>query len=153
MKKDTDVVPAPEARVAAAGEEPSLGELFRQLAQDSATLVRQEVALARAEMRQNVRKVGKDLAYLALGGAILLAGMLVLTAFLVVLIGDLIDNYWLGALIIGVIYAVIGAVLVSRGRANLQDGEIKPERTLDSLREDKDWAQAEVQQVKRGLTS
>jgi hypothetical protein len=152
MKKETDITVEPGARAPAPGEEQSLGELFRPHAPDSATLMRQEVALARAEMSENVGKLGKDLAYLAIGVGILLAGMLVLTAFLVILVGDLIGNYWLGALIIGVIFAVIGAVLVARGKSNLQGGEIKPERTLDSLREDKNWAQAEVKQVKRGLT-
>jgi uncharacterized membrane protein YqjE len=152
MERETDITVESGARAPAPGEEQSLGELFRQLAQDSATLMRQEVALARAEMSENVGKLGKDLAYLAIGVGILLAGMLVLTAFLVILVGDLIGNYWLGALIIGVIFAVIGAVLVARGKSNLQGGEIKPERTLDSLREDKNWAQAEVKQVKRGLT-
>lgn len=134
------------------GVEPSLGELFKQLANESTTLIKQEMALAKLEMRQNMSTVAKDAALLAVGAGVLLVGALVLTAFLVVLLGDMLDNYWLGALIVGVLYAVIGGLMVVQGKNKLKNDDMRPEATLQTLREDKQWAQAEIQQVKRELT-
>lgn len=157
MAKEIHATSAPDAphagRVGTAGE-PSLGDLFKELAQESSTLIRQEIGLAKVEMRENVRKLGKDLVMLAIGGGILLVGLLVLTAFLVAGLGDMLgDEYWLGALIVGVVYALIGGVLLMRGKSGMQHDDLKPEQTLASLQDDKRWAKAEAQQVKRDLTT
>jgi uncharacterized membrane protein YqjE len=142
--------PAPGIRVE---EEPALGDLFRQLAQDSATLIKQEMALARAEMQESIRSITRGAMMLAIGGGLLLIGLLALTAFLIVILGQALANYWLGALIVGVLYAAIGGALVVSGKNRLQAAELKPEQTIRSLQEDKRWAQSEAQQVKRDLTS
>lgn len=135
-------------------DEPSLGELFKELAQESSTLVKQEMALAKAEMRENLRAFGKDAVMLAAGGSILLVAMLVFTAFLVAGLGDMLgDEYWLGALIVGVVYAIVGGVLLMRGKSGMQKDDLRPEQTIESLQEDKRWARAEAQQVKRDLTT
>lgn len=134
-----------------AGSEPSLGDLFKQLAQDSATLVKQEVALAKVEMRENLRSAGKDAAMIAVGGGLLLVGLLVLTGFLVAALGDLLDNYWLGALIVGLLFAVIGGVLAKKNLENLKRDSLGPEQTIQTLKEDKRWLQSEMQQAKRDL--
>lgn len=135
------------------GAEPSLGELLKELAQESSTLLKQEFALAKTEMRQNVRAVGKDAAMLAIGGSVLAVAALVLTAALVALLGDVLgDEYWLGALIVGVLYAIIGGVMLSKAKNNLQQEDLKPTATIQTLKEDKRWAQNEVQQIKRDLT-
>jgi uncharacterized membrane protein YqjE len=131
----------------------SLGDLVRELAQDSATLIRQEMELAKIEMRENFRSFARSAMMLAVGGGVLLVGLLVLTAFLVVLLGDLLDNYWLGALIVGALYALVGGILLMRGKSNLEEENLRPDHTIASLQEDKRWAQAEVQQVKQDLTS
>lgn len=131
--------------------EPSLGELFKQLAQDSATLVKQEVALAKVEMRENLRSAGKDAAMIAVGGGLLLVGLLVLTAALVAVIGDALDNYWLGALIVGLLFVVIGGVLAKNNLAKLKKDGLGPEQTIQTLKEDKRWLQSEMQQAKKEL--
>src|SRR3954469_19115837 len=95
----------------APASEPQLGDLFRQLAQDSATLVRQEVALAKAELRENVKSVARDAAKIAVGAVVAAVGALVLVAFLVLLLGDAVGRYWAGALIVGVLMVAIGAFL------------------------------------------
>lgn len=134
--------------------EPSLGELFKELTQDSSVLIRQEISLAKMEMRENFRSLAKDMVKLAIGGGLLLVGLLALTAFLVAALGDLLgDEYWLGALIVGVAYALVGGVLLLRGKQGLQHDDLRPDQTLESLQADKRWAQAEVAQVKRDLTS
>lgn len=129
----------------------SLGELFKQLAQDSATLVKQEVALAKAEMRDNLRSAGKDAAMIAVGGGLLLVGLLVLTAFLVAALGDLLDNYWLGALIVGLVYVAVGGVLARKYLGHLKNDGLGPDQTIQTLKEDKRWLQSEIQQAKKEL--
>jgi len=134
------------------GAEPSLGELFRQLTQDSTTLIRQEIALAKAELRENMGGVARSAAMIAVGGAVALVGVLVLTAFLVILLGDLMGNYWLAALIVGLLFAVSGGVLVSTHLKRLRETNLRPDQTIETLQEDKRWIQSEIQDVKRELT-
>lgn len=158
MKHEEEIrIQARDARTPPAaqpGEDPSLGVLFKQLAEDSRTLIRQEVALAKAEMRENVRDVAKDAAVLAMGGGLLAVGLLVLTAFLAALLGDLLgDNYWLGLLIVGVLYSGVGAIMLARGRKGLKNDGVKPEQTIESLRDDGRWAKSEIDDAKRDLAS
>jgi uncharacterized membrane protein YqjE len=133
----------------APASEPPLGDLFRQLAQDSATLVRQEVALAKAELRENVRSVARDTAKIAVGAVLAGVGALVLVAFLVLLLGDAVGRYWAGALIVGVLLLAIGAVLAMSAMKRLKQETIKPEQTLETLKEDKQWLQSEMKQARR----
>jgi uncharacterized membrane protein YqjE len=132
--------------------EPGLGDLFRQLAQDSAALIRQEVALARAEMRENLQSAMRGAVRLAIGGAVALVGALVLVAFLVLLVGNLIGIYWLGALIVGVVLTAAGAIMVKTALDNLSAEALKPEQTVETLKEDKEWLTNEIQDARRDLT-
>jgi uncharacterized membrane protein YqjE len=141
----------PERRPAVAPE-PSLGDLFRQLAQDTGALIRQEVALARAEMRQNLQSVTRSAVRIAIGGAVVLVGTLVLVAFLVLLVGDLIGNYWLGALIVGLVFTAIGGIMVKTALDNLSAESLAPEQTVETLKEDKEWLQNEIRDARRDLT-
>jgi uncharacterized membrane protein YqjE len=132
--------------------DPSIGDLFRQLAQDSTTLIRQEVALAKTEVRENVKTAARDMTMIAVGGAIAAVGGLVLTAFLVILLGSLLVNYWLAALIVGVIYLLVGGGLAWSNLNRLREADLKPEHTIDSLKEDKEWIQQEIREARRELT-
>lgn len=131
--------------------EPGLGELFSQLAQDSATLVRQEMALAKAEMTQNLKAAARDATMVAVGGGVALLGMLVLILFLVLVIGDALNEYWAGALIVGLLFLIIGGVLAMGALKRLKHDSLTPARTIDTLKEDKQWAQSEINQVRRDL--
>ncbi len=137
--------------LAAGRNEPALGDLFRQLAQDSATLVRQEMTLAKAELKNNVRSVARDAAMVAVGGVLALVGVIVLIAFLVVAVGDALDNYWLGALIVGVLFLLVGGLLAMSNLKKLKHEEVAPTRTLETLKEDKQWLQSEIKQARRDL--
>ncbi|HEX5724213.1 MAG TPA: phage holin family protein [Longimicrobiaceae bacterium] len=137
------------ARVEGAGEEPALGELIRQLAQDSATLVRQEVALAKAEMRQNLKAAARDATMVATGGLLALVGAMVLILFLVLLVGDALDEYWLGALIVGLVFLAVGGFLAKKSLDSLKRDSLAPEQTIQTLKEDKQWVQSEIQQARR----
>ena len=142
--------PPTEAPPRPVGREPELAPLFRQLAQDSSALIRQEIALAKAEVRQSVRQTTNGVLKLAIAGGLAAAGGLVLTAFLVILVGQLLGNYWASALIVGAVYLLIGALFGFAGMRRLRALQ-GPDATIATLKEDRDWARAEMQELKRDL--
>ena len=150
---DLNVTPprTDDGRAMGGGSDPALGDLFRQLAQDSATLVRQEMALAKAELKSNVKSVARDAVMVGVGGILALVGALVLLAFLVVAVGDALDNYWLGSLIVGVLFLLAGGILAMSSLKKLKHEEVAPTRTLETLKEDKQWLQSEIKQARRDL--
>ena len=119
--------------------EPSLGQLFADLSQQMTTLVRQEVALATTELGQKAARVGRDIGFLALGGAVAYAGLLAIVAALILLLAALVPS-WLAALIVGVVVGAIGYVLVQKGLAALKREDLAPRQTIDTLKEDIAWA-------------
>ena len=125
-------------------DERSLGELFGDLARDMGTLVSQEVSLARTELTQKASRVGKDVAVLAVGGLVVYAGLLAIIAAVIVFIADRGVPLWASALIVGLIIAVIGYVLVQRGISALKQEDLTPHQTIQSLKEDTQWAKEQV---------
>ena len=119
----------------------SIGELFAELAQESATLVRQEVQLAKTEMSQKASRVGKDVGFLAVGGAVAYAGLLAIVAGLIFLLGDLdFLPLWLAAFVVGIVVAAVGYFLVKKGLDALKQEDLAPQETIQTLKEDKEWA-------------
>jgi uncharacterized membrane protein YqjE len=143
---------APPAPPASNGDA-SLGALVRQLTDDGRTLIQQEVALAKAELQTNAVSFAKRAALLGIGIAVLIVGLLVLTAFLVLALGELLDDrYWLSSLIVGLAFAVLGAGGLLIGKNGLARQTLKPEKTVVTLKENTDWARAEARQLKHDLT-
>src|SRR5690606_22424330 len=101
------------------GDERSLGELFSDLSRQTSELVRQEVALAKTELSQTAGQVGRNVAFLAIGGAVAYAGLLAILAAIVILIAEVIP-WWLSALLVGIVVAAIGYFLIDRGRDALK---------------------------------
>jgi hypothetical protein len=125
----------------------SLGTLISELAQDTTTLVQQEVALAKAEMSEKASQVGRGISTLAIGGVILLAGLLALIDFAIYGLAELLPpdlSPWLGALIVGVILSVIGYVMLQSGRKEVRTTTLTPERTATSLQRDKEMVKEHV---------
>jgi len=116
--------------------ERSLGELFGDLSRETSTLVRQEVTLAKAELTQTATQVGKDVGFLAVGGAIAYAGLLALVAAVVLGLVALGLPAWLSALIVGVVVAGGGYALVRRGLSALKGVDMAPCQTMETLKED-----------------
>ena len=117
----------------------SLGELFSELSQETTTLIRQEVQLAKTEMSQKASRVGKDVGFLAAGGAVAYAGLLAIIAGVIALL-DLVIPLWLSALLVGLVVAAIGYFLVKRGLDALKQEDLAPRETIETLKEDKEWA-------------
>jgi putative superfamily III holin-X len=136
-----------EARMYSSKEDRSFGSLFTELTQETTTLVQQEVALAKAEMSEKISQVGSGLATLVIGGFVLFAGLLKLLDAAIFGIAEVLPpdlTPWLAALIVGVIVAIIGAVMLQKGRSNLKSGNLAPRRTAASLRRDKEFAKEQV---------
>lgn len=131
----------------------SVGELFKRLSADSTHLMRQEINLAKAELKESSARVGTAASRLGVAVGIAIPGLLALTAFLVIGLGDLIDNYWASALIVAVVLLVTAAVMAKRAIANLKEGSIGIPETAGTLREDAQWAKQEVQAFKREFTA
>ena len=123
----------------------SLGELFGDLAQNTGTLVRQEVELAKTEMTQKATRVGKDIGFLLAGGAVAYAGFLAILAAIAIGLGQLGVPWWIAALLVGLVVAGIGGFLVMRGLSALRQETAVPQQTIDTLKEDAEWAKAKTQ--------
>src|SRR5438045_835508 len=102
-------------------EERSLGDLFSELAAETSTLVRQEVALAQVEMTQKATRVGKQVGFLVVGGAVGYAAVLVILSAVVIALTQLISSIsgwthitsaWISGAIIGIAVAGIAYVLI-----------------------------------------
>jgi putative superfamily III holin-X len=118
----------------------STAELVKDLSREVSDLVRQEIALARAEMMEKGRKAGRGAGMLS-GAAVLgLAAVGGSMATLILLL-DLVMPAWLAALIVTAAYAAVAAVMGLRGKEEISEaGPPTPERTVDSVKEDVQWA-------------
>jgi len=117
-----------------------IGELLTELANETTTLVRQELDLAKAEMREKAGKAGPGF---GMWGAAGVAGLLALgslTAFLILALDGAMPN-WLAALIVGLVWAAVAGVLYVRGKQRVEEaGSPVPEKTIQTVKEDVQWA-------------
>ncbi len=122
----------------------SLGELFGDLARDTGTLVRQEVELAKVEVTQKATRVGKDIGFLVAGGAVAYAGFLALVAAIAIGLGQLGVPWWLATLLVALVVGGVGGFLVMQGLNALKRETIVPERTVQTLKEEVEWAKVQT---------
>ena len=117
-----------------------VGELVKELAGQTSTLVRQELDLAKAEMSQKATVAGKGAGLL--GGAAV-AGLLAagsLTACLILALSEVVPD-WLAALIVALVIGAIAAVLALQGRNRIRAATPPvPEQTVETVKEDVEWA-------------
>jgi uncharacterized membrane protein YqjE len=117
----------------------STGELVKTLSQQVSTLVRQEVALAKTELREKGKKAGIGAGLLTGAGVAALLALGSLTAFLILLF-DLVMPAWVAALIVTVLWSVVAAALALQGKEKVQEvGKPLPEKTVESVKEDVEW--------------
>jgi len=118
----------------------SIGELVKELATETSTLVRQELDLAKAEMTERGKRAGKGAGMLGAGALVGLLAAGALTACLVAAL-DLAMATWLAALIVTVVYAAIAGALAMTGRKQIREAAPPvPEQAIDSVKEDVQWA-------------
>jgi uncharacterized membrane protein YqjE len=116
----------------------SVGELVSQLTTDLGQLTRQELALAKAELQTEAKKAGKGAGML--GGAAFAGWLMALFLSFTVMwaLDEAMDLIW-SALIVAAIWAVVAAVLATKGRKELQEVNPKPDESVESLKEDAKW--------------
>jgi uncharacterized membrane protein YqjE len=120
-------------------DERSVADLLRHLSEQTATLVRQELELAKAELTEKGKRVGIGAGMF--GGATIFGAYALgaLTACLILVLATAIDG-WLAALIVAVVYAAIAGVLALAGKSKVQQATPPvPEQTVDSVKEDVKW--------------
>ena len=134
-------------------EERSLGELFSELASETGTLVRQEVALAQTELTQKATKVGINVGYLVAGGAVGYAALLVVLAAIVMGLARIIRGIteWeyitsaaVSALIVGLVVGIVAYILVTSALAKLKNTDLAPRETVETIKEDAQWLKNQV---------
>ncbi len=124
-------------------EERSLGDLFSELATETSTLVRQEVALAQTELTQKATSVGKNVGFLVVGGAVGYAALLAILAAAIIGLAYFVPA-WAAALIVGVVVGIVAFVLISSALKALKETSLAPNQTVETLKEDAEWLKNQV---------
>src|SRR4051812_24413686 len=124
-------------------ENKPLGDLFGDLASEMSHLVRQEVALAKVEIGQKAKHVGRNVGYLVIGGAVGYAALLAVIAAIIMLLAKVMPN-WGATLLVGVLVAGISWLLIGKALAALQETEVTPRQTVETLKEDATWMKQQI---------
>lgn len=134
----------PTAAPNAPAREKSLGELFGDLTRDTATLVRQEVALARTELSEKATKIGKDVGTIAAGGAVAYAGLIVLLIGFAAGLVAAGMAAWAAYVLVGLIVLAVGAFIAWQGCTALKNVDPMPRETVETLKEDARWVKEQA---------
>ena len=127
--------------MAAPRSERSLGELFSDLTSQLGQRVHKEVELARTELTANAVRTARNASLIGAGGVVVHAGFLALVAAVIALLVSAFDlDVWVGALIVALVLFVAGFALIQRGRSQLEAGSLAPTRTIETLKDDAEWA-------------
>ena len=118
--------------------EASLGELIKEMTTELSGLFRQEVELAKVELKQEAAKAGKAAGMLGGAGFAGYLAVVLLSFAAVFALANVMDAGW-AALIVAVVWGVIGAVLYLNGRNKLKTVDPMPRRTVDTIKEDAQW--------------
>lgn len=124
-------------------EQRPLGELFAELAAQTGTLVRKEVALARVEMTAKAKVAGRNAALVAGGGAMTMLGVMALMGALVLVLAMAIP-LWASALVVGLVVSGIGLALASSGIRAWKSLDVAPREAIETLQEDRKWLRQQV---------
>jgi hypothetical protein len=124
-------------------EERSIGDLFSELANETGTLIRQEISLAQAEMTGKLTRAGKNAAFVAAGGVVGFAAFLTLLAAIVAGLSYFMP-VWLSALIVALVVGGIAFYMVSSALEALKRSNLAPSETVSTLKEDAVWLRNQV---------
>lgn len=132
-------------------EERSIGQLLKELRDETTTLLRQEVDLAKTEISEKASRTGRNLGSLAVGGGVAFLGALALLAAVIYGLTSILNQFmsvgvaiWLAPLIVGLGLAAVGYSLVQKALATLRQESLTPQRTTQTLQENKEWLKARM---------
>jgi uncharacterized membrane protein YqjE len=127
--------------MATENKEDALGDLLSQLISQTSTLVQREIDLARTEMSQKVAQVSRGARMIAIGAALAYAGFLAIIATaVIVLVQYAALPWWIATLAVGAVTLIVGLFVTLGGSRALNLQHLAPQRTLQMLQEDADWA-------------
>lgn len=115
----------------------SVGALLKELGREVPSLLNSQVALLKAEAHEALRSTRAGVAAVSTGGAVMMAGLVMVLLAIVYALSAIVDQ-WLAAAIVGVGAMLVGWLMVQGGKKKFETDSLKPERTIDSLRKDKD---------------
>jgi Putative Actinobacterial Holin-X, holin superfamily III len=126
-----------------------IGEVAKELTSDLSLLVRQEIELAKAEMTAKGRTAAPGLGMFGGAGLVGLCAAGALTASLVIVLSLFLPD-WLAALIVGAVLTVAAYVLARQGKERVaQAGTPVPEQTIETVKEDVEWAKTRATSARR----
>jgi Putative Actinobacterial Holin-X, holin superfamily III len=125
-----------------------IGDLLKQLSQETTMLVRQELDLAKAEMAQKGKQAAVGAGMFGGAGVTGLLGLAALTAAAIAAL-DAAMPLWLAALIVGLVWLVVAGVLALQGKRKVQAATPPvPQQTQESVKEDVEWAKSRAKSGK-----
>jgi uncharacterized membrane protein YqjE len=133
---------------AQAGAGETLGDTITGIIQDLQEIVRGEVQLAKTEIKEDASTMGKALGMLGAAALLGLVGFIFLMLGVTYLLNTSLEM-WLSAGIVGVALLLIAAIVGMVGKNRMQEANFKPEQTIESVKEDKEWASRQINSVKR----
>lgn len=131
----------------------SIAGLLKELRDEASTLVKQQIALAKAELKENASRTGTQVAHIAVGGVVTFVGAIVLLIGIGQLLGILLQATglsddtaeWLGPVIVGLVVAIIGWSMLARAKKAIATETVTPRQTIETLKADQQWAQNKLQ--------
>ncbi|HST68882.1 MAG TPA: phage holin family protein [Solirubrobacterales bacterium] len=126
----------------------STGELVRELSEQTTTLVRKEIELAKAELSEKGKVAGQGAGMFGGAAVVGLLALGVLTAMILALLDKAMD-FWVAALIVTVVYGAIAAVLAMSGRDRVKQVTPPAEQTVETVKEDVQWAKSQAKSARR----
>jgi len=132
------------------GHNESIGALLRGILTDLRELMREEIALARVEIREQAGRAKLAAASLGVAAVALAFGATFLLVAIAVGIADLVNwPVWAGFLVVALLLSICGMVLLSTGRRRLQSVRPMPEQTVETLKENSEWIAKRLSSARR----
>jgi hypothetical protein len=126
----------------------SIGELLKELSQETSTLVRQELELAKAEVTEKGKQAGVGAGMVGGAGAAGLMALIALTLTLIFAM-DTFMKGWLAALIVTLVWGAVAGVLALQGRNRIKEATPPAPQTIETVKEDVQWAKSQTPSARR----
>lgn len=128
------------------GRGESLGDTLTGIIQDLQNIIRGEVQLAKTEIKEDAGKLGGALGMIGAAAFLALVGFIFLMLGVTYLLNKSLEM-WISAGIVGLALLIIGAILGVIGKNQIQEANMVPDKTIESLKEDKEWASRQMNSV------
>lgn len=126
----------------------SLGDTVTEIIKDLQDIVRGEVQLAKTEVKEEASKMGKGIGMIAGAAIVALVGFIFLMLGVTYLLNKSLEM-WMAAGIVGLALLIIGGIVAMVGKGRMDEANLVPEKTVESLKEDKEWASQQIKSVKK----